>query len=173
MEGKESSKQWKMHLPEFEHSRRGKTDGARDREGPNKGVPTAPASRWCPTDRRYTMRRPLFSSEHYASSLKKTQPLAHTEKVRRTITVNSILSDLCIISVQSISMSNALKSDVKRGICQCVLILRNVRRYKNNSDHECAQNLPVDWGNCKQKTSQVLQHAERYISNHIASWFLN
>lgn len=84
MEGKESSKQWKMHLPEFEHRKRGKSDRAWDQEGLNKGVPPAPASRWCLTDRQYTMRRPLFSSEHYASSLKKTQPLTHTEKVRRT-----------------------------------------------------------------------------------------
>lgn len=76
-----------MHLPELEHSRRtsddserGKTERATDRGGPDKSVTITPASRYL-TDRRYTARKPLFSTEQYASILKKTQ--TQTVKVRR------------------------------------------------------------------------------------------
>lgn len=76
-----------MHLPErrfptTKGSERGKTEGARDSGGPHKSVTMATASRYL-TDRQYAVRRPLFSSEQYASILKKTHPPAHTEKVRR------------------------------------------------------------------------------------------
>lgn len=88
----ERSQRWRMHLSEFEHSRRfpspttkvkvnserGKTERARDRGGPHKSVTMAPSFRSL-TDRHYVVRRPLFSQEQYASILKNT----HSQKVRR------------------------------------------------------------------------------------------
>lgn len=75
-----------MRLSELEHSRRtsedserGTTERARDRGGPDKSVTIAPASRYL-TDRQYTARKPLFSTETHASILKKTQ--TQTVKVR-------------------------------------------------------------------------------------------
>lgn len=79
MESVESTRQWRARLPEFECCGRGKTEQAHDRDGPR--VCQTPASRWRPTERQYTARRPLFTSEQCASSSKKTQPLTHTEKV--------------------------------------------------------------------------------------------
>ncbi|XP_074503111.1 centrosomal protein of 68 kDa isoform X2 [Sebastes fasciatus] len=90
MEAKGCSQRWKMHLPEFKHSRRcpspttkdserGKTERDRDRGGPHKSVTMAPTSRYL-TDRQYVMRKPLFSEEQHTSILKKTHPQKHTEK---------------------------------------------------------------------------------------------
>ncbi|XP_070772392.1 centrosomal protein of 68 kDa [Enoplosus armatus] len=93
MEAKGCSQRWKMHLPEFKHSRRcltlttkdserGKTQRERDRGGPHKSVTMAPTSRYL-TDRQYVMRKPLFSAEQHASILKKTYPQKHTEKEKQ------------------------------------------------------------------------------------------
>ncbi|XP_040906563.1 centrosomal protein of 68 kDa isoform X2 [Toxotes jaculatrix] len=82
MEAKGCSQRWKMHLPEFKHSRRclstntgdgerGKTQRETDRGGPHKSVSLAPTSRYL-TDRQYVMRKPLFSAEQHTSILKKT-----------------------------------------------------------------------------------------------------
>ncbi|XP_033468751.2 centrosomal protein of 68 kDa isoform X1 [Epinephelus lanceolatus] len=92
MEAKGCSQRWRMHLPEFKHSRRcsnlttkdserGKTEEERDRGGPHKSVTMAPTSRYL-TDRQYVMRRPLFSAEQHTSILKRTHPQKHTEKER-------------------------------------------------------------------------------------------
>lgn len=89
MEVKGSSQRWKMHLSESEHSRRfpgpttedserGKTERTRDRGGAHHSVTMAPSFS-CLTDRRYVVRRPLFSQKQHGSILKKTQP----QKVRR------------------------------------------------------------------------------------------
>ncbi|XP_075872795.1 centrosomal protein of 68 kDa isoform X2 [Nelusetta ayraudi] len=82
MESLESTRRWREPLPDSEPSRRGGTERAQDREGP--GVCHTPASRWRLTDRQYSVRRPLFASEHCASSSVKTRPPPHTEKVSGT-----------------------------------------------------------------------------------------
>ncbi|XP_041803635.1 centrosomal protein of 68 kDa isoform X2 [Chelmon rostratus] len=90
MEAKGFSERWKMHLPDFKHSRRfqgptiedserGEAERVRDRGGPQKSVTMAPTSRYL-TDRQYVMRKPLFSADQYPSILKKTHPQTHTEK---------------------------------------------------------------------------------------------
>lgn len=92
MENKRGNQRWKVHLPQFKHSRsfsspttkeceRDETERARDR-GPHKSVSMAPTSRYL-TDRHYVMRRPLFSAEQYTSILKKTHPQEHTEKEKQ------------------------------------------------------------------------------------------
>lgn len=92
MEASGRSQRWKMHVPEFKHSRRSQSskdserEKTRDKEGPHKSVTMAsPKSRYL-TDRQYVKRKPLFSAEHHASILKKTYPTSqdNTEKVRRT-----------------------------------------------------------------------------------------
>ncbi|XP_039996122.1 centrosomal protein of 68 kDa isoform X2 [Xiphias gladius] len=93
MEAKGCSQRWKMHLPEFKHSRRcsslttkdserDKKQREGDRGGPHKSVSLAPTSRYL-TDRQYVMRKPLFSAEQHTSILKKTHPQRHTQ-VRST-----------------------------------------------------------------------------------------
>ncbi|XP_042358704.1 centrosomal protein of 68 kDa [Plectropomus leopardus] len=90
MEARGYSQRWKMHFPEFKHSRRslspttrdserGKTERDTDRGGTHKSVSMAPTSRYL-TDRQYVSRKPLFSGEQYTSILKKTHPQVHTEK---------------------------------------------------------------------------------------------
>ncbi|XP_035519823.1 centrosomal protein of 68 kDa isoform X2 [Morone saxatilis] len=74
MEARGRSQRWKMHLPEFKHSR--------TCPNPDKSVTMAPTSRYL-TDRQYVMRKPLFSAEQHTSILKKTHPQKHTEKERQ------------------------------------------------------------------------------------------
>lgn len=85
MEARGGSQRWKMHPPEFKHSRGCSSPTARDSEragdrgGPDKTVTLAPTSRYL-TDRQYVPRRPLFSAEQRTSILKKTYTQRHTEK---------------------------------------------------------------------------------------------
>nr|XP_046258208.1 centrosomal protein of 68 kDa isoform X2 [Scatophagus argus] len=93
MEAEGRSPRWKMHLPDFKHTRRfpspatkdserGKTERAGDRGEPHKSVTMAPTSRYL-TDRQYVIRKPLFSAEQHTSILKKTHPRTHAEKERQ------------------------------------------------------------------------------------------
>ncbi|XP_036980205.1 centrosomal protein of 68 kDa isoform X2 [Acanthopagrus latus] len=88
MEASGRSQRWKMHVPEFKHSRKSQSskdserDKTRDKEGPHKSVTIAPPNSSCLTDRQYVKRKPLFSAEQHASILKKTYPTTqdNTEK---------------------------------------------------------------------------------------------
>ncbi|KAE8280272.1 Centrosomal protein of 68 kDa [Larimichthys crocea] len=87
MEASGRSQRWKMHLPEFKHSRRlhetpTTKDSERDRGGTHKSVTLAPTSRYL-TDRQYVTRKPLFSIEQHTSILKKTHPQRHTEQEKQ------------------------------------------------------------------------------------------
>lgn len=84
MDAKGCSQQWKTHLPDLnlitKENERGRTARAGKGE-PQKSVTMAASSRYL-TDRQYEIRRPLFSSEQYASILKKSHIQKFTEKVR-------------------------------------------------------------------------------------------
>ncbi|XP_034538395.1 centrosomal protein of 68 kDa isoform X1 [Notolabrus celidotus] len=74
MEAEGCSQQWKMHLPEFKHSRPSSSLTTHDQRGvSNKSVTMAPTSRYL-TDRQYLTRKPLFTSEQHTSILKKSPP---------------------------------------------------------------------------------------------------
>ncbi|KAK9541063.1 hypothetical protein VZT92_001139 [Zoarces viviparus] len=90
MEAKAHSPRWKMPLTEFKPGRRwpsptikdrgrGETERGRDGGELHKSVTMAPASRYL-TGRQYVTRKPLFSAEQHASTLKKTHQQMHTEK---------------------------------------------------------------------------------------------
>lgn len=104
MEASGHSQRWKMHVPEFKHSRRCQSskdcerDKTRDKEGLHKSVTMAPPNSRYLTDRQYVKRKPLFSAEQHASILKKTYPTSqdNTEKVRRT-------ESECLFRVQYLS----------------------------------------------------------------------
>uniref|UniRef100_A0A671VWG0 Centrosomal protein 68 n=1 Tax=Sparus aurata TaxID=8175 RepID=A0A671VWG0_SPAAU len=71
MEASGHSQRWKMHVPEFKHSRRCQSskdcerDKTRDKEGPHKSVTMAPPNSRYLTDRQYVKRKPLFSAEQH------------------------------------------------------------------------------------------------------------
>uniref|UniRef100_A0A3Q1C6N5 Centrosomal protein 68 n=1 Tax=Amphiprion ocellaris TaxID=80972 RepID=A0A3Q1C6N5_AMPOC len=82
------SQRWKLHLPEFKHSKRGLSSTTEDSErgktergasrGLHKSVTMAATSRYL-TDKHYVMRKPLFSAEQHTSILKKRHPQNPTE----------------------------------------------------------------------------------------------
>ncbi|XP_022063402.2 centrosomal protein of 68 kDa isoform X1 [Acanthochromis polyacanthus] len=86
------SQRWKLHLPEFKHSKRGSSSTTEDnergkteretRKGLHKSVSMAATSRYL-TDKHYVMRKPLFSAEEHTSILKKTHPQNPTEQMKQ------------------------------------------------------------------------------------------
>lgn len=65
-------------------SERETTERTRDRGGQHKSVTMAPTSCFL-TDRRYVMRRPLFSAEQYTSILKKTHLPKQSEEEKQLV----------------------------------------------------------------------------------------
>lgn len=90
------SQRWKLHLPEFKHSKRSSSSTTEDSErgkiereasrGPHKSVTMAATSRYL-TDKHYVMRKPLFSAEEHTSILKKRSPQNPTE-LKKQLGVN-------------------------------------------------------------------------------------
>ncbi|XP_023119555.2 centrosomal protein of 68 kDa isoform X1 [Amphiprion ocellaris] len=86
------SQRWKLHLPEFKHSKRGLSSTTEDSErgktergasrGLHKSVTMAATSRYL-TDKHYVMRKPLFSAEQHTSILKKRHPQNPTEQKKQ------------------------------------------------------------------------------------------
>ncbi|KAM3842347.1 centrosomal protein of 68 kDa [Diretmus argenteus] len=94
MEARGCYRKWKTQTPEFartgpatgsgptqntKDTERGRVETEREAAGPRKSVTMAPTSRYF-TDRRYAVRKPLFSAEQQTSILKKSHAQERPEK---------------------------------------------------------------------------------------------